>query len=90
MASTVTINEEDFSFQHFVESAADIGETQNIDQTEILIGEIQACPILWDRASPEYKESHKKRLVWPEISLKLGLTGKNRILHYISTIFLVL
>ena len=90
MASTVTIEEEDFSFQQFVESAADISKTQNSDQTEILIGEIQAYPILWDKASPEYKESHQKRLVWAEISLKHGLTGKNRILHYISKIFLVL
>ena len=67
---TVTINEEDFSCQQFVESAADIGNTQNIDQTESLIGEIQAYPNLWDKASPEYKESHKKRLVWAEISLQ--------------------
>ena len=34
--------------------------SQNVDQIEILIGEIQTYPIIWDKVSLEYKESHKK------------------------------
>eukprot|EP00795_Rhopilema_esculentum_P017397 gene17397-8996_t len=67
-----TINEEDICLQQFVDSEASVHESRE-DKTEILIGEIQAYPILWNKQSPEYKESHKKRLVWAEISLRLGL-----------------
>ena len=68
-----TINEEDLCLRQFVDSEANVCSG---DKIEILIGEVQAYPILWNKKSPEYKESHKKRLVWAEISSKLDLSGK--------------
>ena len=80
--STITASE-DVCLQNCADSETDVVQSRNVDQIEILIGQIQAYPILWDKASLEYNESHKKRLVWAEISSKLGLAGKNTRLIYI-------
>ena len=85
MESTITASE-NVCLQNCADSETDVVQSRNVDQSEILIGEIQAYSILWDKASLEYKESHGKRLVWEEISSTPGLAGKNTRLIYISKV----
>ena len=44
------------------------------DILELLISEVQAYPILWNKAASEYKETQKKRLLWAEIANRLNVT----------------
>ncbi len=44
------------------------------DILELLISEVQAYPILWNKAASEYKETPKKRLLWAEIANRLNVT----------------
>ena len=46
------------------------------DISQVLISEVQSLPVLWDKASSEYKQSHKKKLAWMKVSKTIGLTGK--------------
>ena len=44
---------------------------------QCLIGHVQAYPCLWNKASPEYKLGHKKKLVRINIASNLGIDGKS-------------
>ena len=56
-------------------SQYDFDTSEKADLLERLISEIYHYPILWNKQAPEYKESHKKRIVWKQISLKLEVEG---------------
>ena len=49
--------------------------TQQSDLDELLINEIQAHPLIWNKQSAEYKRLDKKKIVWASIATKLGITG---------------
>ncbi len=44
------------------------------DILQLLISEVQAYPILWNKAALEYRETQKKRLLWAEIANRLNVT----------------
>ena len=66
MAAFQTVESQDINLESL--------QPASVDVLEHLISEVQSYPILWNKASPEYKETHKKRLVWVEIARKLGVT----------------
>ena len=74
MASFKTIESQELYLQSLQPASSD-------DILEQLISEVQSYPILWNKASPEYKESHKKRLVWAEIANKLKVAVEFAGLH---------
>ena len=45
------------------------------DVLEVLVAEVQAHPIFWNRSLADYKRSEKKRIVWNAIAEKVGLDG---------------
>ena len=44
---------------------------------QCLVGHVQAYRFLWNKASPEYKLGHKKKLAWINIVSNLGIDGKS-------------
>lgn len=56
---------------------------QNLnDVLEVIVAEVQAHPILWNRNISDYKRSDKKRIVWRAIAEKVGLEGKISTLYH--------
>ena len=52
------------------------------DVLEVIVAEVQAHPILWNRNTQDYKRSDKKKIVWNAIAQKVGLEGKICILNH--------
>ena len=44
---------------------------------QCLVGHVQAYRFLWNKAYPEYKLGHKKKLAWINIASNLGIDGKS-------------
>ena len=44
---------------------------------QCLTSNVHAYPSLWNKASPEYKVGHKKKLDWINIASNLGINGKS-------------
>ena len=63
------------------QSILDSLPTANSNILELLISEVQVYPILWNKASSEYKETHKKRLVGQKLlenlELRMNLLKQN-------------
>ena len=57
------------------DSEEEDSHTQQSDLDELLINEIQAHPLIWNKQSAEYKRHDKKKIVWASIATKLGITG---------------
>ena len=45
------------------------------DMVQLLVAEIQCNPAIWNRQHAEYKQAHKKRVIWGKITEKLGIDG---------------
>lgn len=58
-------------------------DPNSTDVLEVLVAEVQAHPILWNRSLPDYKRPDKKRIVWNAIAEKTGLDG---MFNYCKTI----
>ena len=70
---------------------ADSGKPPNVDSLmsqesssfinskllQCLTSNVHAYPSLWNKASPEYKVGHKKKLDWINIASNLGINGKS-------------
>ena len=54
------------------------------DVLEVIVAEVQAHPILWNRNTQDYKRSDKKKIVWNAIGQKVGPEGKTIQRRYIS------
>ena len=44
---------------------------------QCLTSNVHAYPSLWNKASPEYKVGHKKKLDWINTASNLGINGKS-------------
>jgi len=52
------------------QSSTSINETTDVLQ--LLVSHVQSYPCLWDRSLSEYKQAHKKKVAWMNISRSLG------------------
>lgn len=49
--------------------------TTKKEDIENLITEVQKHPSIWNKEENDYKDKAKKRALWNEIGLSVGLTG---------------